>query len=138
MFAHTNFGLVGMKGSGVKTRGGGGGIRPLWFERVFEIPVRIGLIWMSSFAGPSYLTNQILCLHHLNLRSLYFNLCNLSQTGSNYIRREPRQYTLHFNEQTIKTHFLLSQSSIRPVPAQVILLWKRPPNFASNVTLYPC
>ena len=27
---------------------------------------------------------------------------------------------MHFNEQTMKTHFLLLQPSIRPVPAHVI------------------
>ena len=42
IFAHTKFGLVRIKGSKVK-RGGGGGIRPRRSERVFEIPVRVGL-----------------------------------------------------------------------------------------------
>ena len=42
MFAYTKFGLVRMKGSEVKRAwGGGGGGFP--FERVFQIPVRIGL-----------------------------------------------------------------------------------------------
>ena len=41
MFAHTKFGLVQKKGSGVK--GGGGRIPPPRPERVFEIPAWIGL-----------------------------------------------------------------------------------------------
>ena len=39
--------------------------------KVKQINSQSDLILMSSFAGPSYLTNQILCLHHFNLRSLY-------------------------------------------------------------------
>ena len=38
VFAHTKFGLLRIQGSEVK-RGEGGG----WSERVFEIPVRVGL-----------------------------------------------------------------------------------------------
>ena len=55
-----------------------------------------------------------------------FSLYSLFQTESNYIRRKPQQYALHFNEQIIRTHFLLLQPSISPVAAQVISLWKRP------------
>ena len=40
VFVHTKFGLVRIQGNQVKR--GGGGIRPL-SERVFEIPVRVGL-----------------------------------------------------------------------------------------------
>ena len=32
---------------------------------------------------------------------------------------------------------MLLQSSLRPVPAQVILLWKRLQNFPSDATWYP-
>ena len=46
LFAHTKFGLVRIQGSRVKR--GGGGIRPPRSERVFQIPVQIGL---SSFSG---------------------------------------------------------------------------------------
>ena len=42
LFAHTKFGLVWMKGSRVK--GGGGPNPPPRSERVFQIPVQIGLI----------------------------------------------------------------------------------------------
>ena len=41
VFAHTKFGLVQIQGSEVKR--GGGGIRPPRSERVFQIPVQIGL-----------------------------------------------------------------------------------------------
>ena len=50
VFAHTKFGLVWIQGSGVK----GGGIRPR-SERVFQIPVQIGLsnvklfLWVKIF-----------------------------------------------------------------------------------------
>ena len=43
LFAHTKFGLVRIQGSGVK-RGGGGRNPPPLSERVFQIPVQIGLI----------------------------------------------------------------------------------------------
>ena len=41
VFAHSKFGLVWIKGSGVKRVGGG--FRPSRPERVFEIPAWIGL-----------------------------------------------------------------------------------------------
>ena len=66
------------------------------------------------------------------------NLYSLWQSWSNYIRKKPHQGALHIIKQITRTHFLQLQPSIRPVPAQVILLWKVPPNFPSNVTLYPC
>ena len=43
MFAHTKFGLIQMKGSGVKREGGGGADSAPRPERVFEIPAWIGL-----------------------------------------------------------------------------------------------
>ena len=45
VLAHTKFGLVWIQGA--KLRGGGGGIRPPRSERVFEIPVRVGLSLVS-------------------------------------------------------------------------------------------
>ena len=84
------------------------------------------LIWMSSFAGPSYLTNRSSVYIILIWDPYIFNLYNLWQTRCIYIRRKPRQCGLHFNEQITRTHFLLLQPYIRPVPAQVILLWKGP------------
>ena len=54
------------------------------------------------------------------------------------MRRKPNQYALHFNEKITRTHFFLSQPSIRPVSAQVIYCGMDRQNFASNVTLYPC
>ena len=46
VFAHTKFGLVRIQGTGVK--GGGCGIRPR-SERVFQIPVQIGLRDFRNF-----------------------------------------------------------------------------------------
>ena len=46
VFAYTKFGLVRIQRSGVK-KGGGGGIRPRP-ERIFEIPVQIGLRFSDS------------------------------------------------------------------------------------------
>ena len=66
-----------------------------------------------------------------------FNLQNICKTRSNYIRQEPQRYALHFNERMIKTHFLLLQPSIRPVPAQVILMWKGPPKLCIDCNLVP-
>ena len=75
-------------------------------------------------AGPSYLTvRSSLCI------ILTLSLYNLCQTGSSYLRRKPYQCPLRFNEQITTTHFLLLQPPIRPVPAEVILLWKGRQNF---------
>ena len=82
---------------------------------------------MSSFAGQSYLTvRSSLCII-LIWDACIFNLYNICQTGSSYLRRKPHQCALRFNEKIPRTHFLQLQPSIRPVPAQVILLWKGRP-----------
>ena len=47
IFAHTKFDLVRIKVSGVK-RGGGGAESAPWSERVFQIPVQIGLRDLSK------------------------------------------------------------------------------------------
>ena len=95
--------------------------------KVKQISSQSGLIWMSNFAGPSYLTIGSSVYIILIWDPYIFNLYNLWQTRYIYIRRKPRQYGLHFKEQITKTYFLLLQPSIRPIPAQVILLWKGPP-----------
>ena len=104
--------------------------------KVKQINSQSDLIWMRSLAGPSYFTIRSSVNIILIWGPCIFNLYNLCQTGSNYIRQEPQQYALHFNEQTIK-HFLLLQPSIRPVPAQVILLWKGPPKLCIESHLVP-
>ena len=105
---------------------------------VKQINSQSDLIWMSSFAGPSYLRSRSSVYIILIWDRYIFNLYNLWQTRCIYISRKPRQCELHFNEQIIRTHFLLLQPSIRPVPAQVIFCGKGLQNFASNSTLYPC
>ena len=47
VFAHIKFGLVRIQGSGVKKGGGGGESAPR-LERVFQIPVQIGLKKVSD------------------------------------------------------------------------------------------
>ena len=91
---------------------------------------------MSSFAGPSYLTVRSPLCVILIWDPCIFNLYNLCQTGSSYLRRKP-QCALRFNEQITRTHFLLLQPSIRPVPAQVILLWKGLPKLCIECYLVP-
>ena len=50
-----------------------------------EINRQSNLIPMSNFTSSVLPHNQILCLHHFNLKSFYFQ-SDLCQTGSNYIR----------------------------------------------------
>ena len=93
---------------------------------------------MSSFAGPSYLTIRSSVYIILIWDPYIFNLYNLWQTRwCIYIRRKPRQCGLHFHEQITITRFLLLQPSIRPVPAQVILLSKGPPKLCIECHLVP-
>ena len=67
-------------------------------SKVKQINSQSDLIWMRSFAGPCYLTIKSSVCIILIWDSCIFNLYNLRQTGSNYMRREPQQYALHFNE----------------------------------------
>ena len=106
-------------------------------KNVRQINSQSDLTSMSSFAGPSYLTVR----SSLYIISIWdpciFNVYNLFQTRSIYLRRKPHQCTLHFSEQVRRTHFLLLQPFIRPVPAQVILLWKGPPKLFIECHLVP-
>ena len=104
---------------------------------VKQINSQTDLTSMSSFAGPSYLTvRSSLCII-LVWDPCIFNLYNLCQTGSSYLRRKPHQCAFRFSEQIIITHFLLLQPSIRPVPAPVILLWNGPPELCIECHLVP-
>ena len=62
------------------------------------------------------------------------------QSLSNWIQLhtlEPHQCALNFTEQIARAHFLLLQPSIRPISAQVILLWKGPPKLCIECHLVP-
>ena len=87
-----------------------------------QINSQSDLISMSSFASLSYLTiRSSVCI----ILICIYNLHNLCQTGSSYKSpKRHQQCVLNFNEQITRVHFLLLQSSIRPIPAQIILLWK--------------
>ena len=71
LFAHTKFGLVRIQGSRVKR--GGGGIRPPpQSERVFQIPVQIGLksskrAWNLQFCHSDKISDRL----NQVLRGLY-------------------------------------------------------------------
>ena len=104
---------------------------------VKQINSQSDLIWMSSFAGPSDITIRSSVHIILIWIPCIFNLCNLWQTRCIYIRRKPRQCGLHFNEEITRTHFLLLQPFVWPVPAQVILLRKRPPKLYIECHLVP-
>ena len=113
-------------------------IRPGDFAtKVKQINSQSDLIYMSRFAGQSYLTTTSSIYIILIWDPYIFNLHNLWQTWCNYIHRKPNQYALHFNEQITRTHFFLLQPSIIPVPAQVILLWKGPPELCIECQLVP-
>ena len=95
------------------------------------------LISMSRFASPSYLTIRSSVCIILIWDPCIFNLYNLCQTGSNYTLQKPHQCALNFTDQITSAYFLLLQPSIRPVPAQVILRWKRPPQLCIECHLVP-
>ena len=102
-----------------------------------QIDSQSDLTSISSFARPSYLTvRSSVCVTSI-WDPCIFNCYNLCQTGSSYLRRKPHQCALRFNEQITRTHFLLLQRSIRPVPTQVILLWKGPPKLCIEYYLVP-
>ena len=109
-----------------------------FITKVKQVNSQSDLLSMSSFAGPSYLTIRSSVCIILIWDPCICNLYNLCQTRSIHTLQKPHQCALNFTEQITRAHFLLSQPSIRPNPAQVILLWKGPPNFRSNITLYPC
>ena len=66
--------------------------------KVKQINNQSDLIWMTGFAGPSYLTIRSSVYMILIWDPCIFNLYNLCQTESNYIRQELQQYALNFNE----------------------------------------
>ena len=96
-------------------------------------------IWSRCQVLPALLTWQIRSsVYYILIWDPWiFNLYNLWQTRCIYIRRKPHQYGLHFYEQIARTRFLLLQPFIRPVPAQVILLWKGPPKLCIECQLVP-
>ena len=104
---------------------------------VKQINSESDLILMSTFAGPSYFTVRSSVFIILIWDPCVFNLYNLCQTGSNYVRRRLHQCAFHFNLQITRTHFLLLQPSGRPVPAQIIILWKGPPKLCIECHLVP-
>ena len=73
-----------------------------WFCYESETNQRSDLIWMSSFAGPSYLTMRSSVYIILIWDPCIFNIYNLCQIRSSCIRRKPRQCGLHFNEKNNK------------------------------------
>ena len=89
------------------------------------------LISMSSFAGPSYLTiRSSVCI------ILIWDPCIFNFATS--AKLDPVTCAGNLtNVQITRVHFLLSQPSIRPVPAQVILLCKGPPKLCIECHLVP-
>ena len=84
-----------------------------------QINSQSDLISMSSFAGTVLPHNQILCLHHFNSRSLYFQCLQCLPNLILLDTWETHQCALHFNVEITRTNFLQLQPSIRSVPAQV-------------------
>ena len=102
---------------------------------VKQINSQSDLTWMSSFACPSYVTVRSSLYIILIWDTCIFNIYNLCQTGSSYV---PSSETSPLcNEQIIRTHFLLLQPSVRPLPAQVVLLWKGLPKLCNECHLLP-
>ena len=91
----------------------------------------------EEFCRPVLPHNQILCLHHFNLRSLYFqSLQSLpNRIQLQYVRNLSNMQSILMNKQW--KHFLLLQPSIRPVPAHVIFPWKGPPKLCIKCHLVP-
>ena len=105
--------------------------------KVKQINNQSDLISMSNFAGPSYIIIKSSVCIILIWNPFIFILHSLCQTLSNPTRRKSHQCALHFNKQIIRTHFLLLQPSIRPVPAEAILLWKGLPKLCIECHLVP-
>ena len=103
-----------------------------------QIDSQSDLILRSNFVGPSFLAISSSVYIISIWDPCISNLYNLCQTGSNYIRPKVYQCVLHFNRRITRTHFLRLQPSIRPVPAQVSLLWKGPPRLCIKCYLVPC
>ena len=89
---------------------------------------------MTSFAARFTSQSDPLCLHHFNLRSLYFqslpNWIQLHTSGSSAICT-PFQW---INNNTFFCYSLL----LGQFQLELIYCGKGRQNFASNVTLYPC
>ena len=90
-----------------------------------QINSQSDFISMLNFAGLSYLTIRSSVYIILIWDSCIFNPYNLCQTGSNYTRRRPHQCALHFSKQMYYNNKSIPLPSVRPVPAQVILLMER-------------
>ena len=104
--------------------------------RVTEINSQSDLIWMSSFAGLSYLTIRS---SNFNLSSLSeflatFNRYNIFPAEYSDIRQPANVVSVHFIQIT-ETHSFLLHPSIRPIPAQVISLSKGPPKLCIECRL---
>ena len=82
--------------------------------------------------------NQILCLHHFNLRSLYFqslqSLPNWIPLHTSGISRICTRFQLINNKNTFFCYSLL----LGQFQLKLFYCGKGRQNFASNVTLYPC
>ena len=72
-----------------------------------QIDSQSNLISMLNFIGPSYLIIRSSVYTILILDPRIFNVYNLCQTGSTYIRRKAHQFTVRFNEQITGIHLLL-------------------------------
>ena len=105
--------------------------------KVEQIKSHSNLISISNFASPSNLTIRSSVDIILISDPCIFNLYNLCQTGSSYVRQVPHQCPLHFNAQTRKILFLLLQPFNRPFQLKLFYCGKGC-IFASNLTLCPC
>ena len=109
-----------------------------FLTKVKQINSQSDLISMTNFAGPSQLT--ISSSAYIISISDYciFNLHNLCQTRSNYLRRKLYKCALHFNEQITRTHFFCYGFLLGQFKLKLFFYRKGCQNFASNVTLYSC
>ena len=102
-----------------------------------QINSQSDLIWMRSFAGPSYLTIRFSVYIILMWDPCIFSLL---QSLPNWIQLHmwgTSAICTLFQWTNNRNTFFLLQLSIRQVPAQVILLWKRPPKLCIECHFVP-
>ena len=92
LFAHTKFSLVRIQGSRVKR---GGGIRPPRSERVFQIPVQIGLNFGAGGRGLGQVK------YFQKLIKIYRLLINLSKSFREAITNSRKIISFVRNNRTV-------------------------------------
>ena len=110
----------------------------LTFKKVKQINSQSDLIWMMSFAGPSYLTIRSSVYIILIWDPCIFNLYNLCQNWIQLHTSGTSAICTPFQWINNKNTFLCYSLLLGQFQLKLFYCGKGRQNFASNVTLYPC